>query len=152
MGNQPAVASSSYVFTMWVLIVLLILIYSTFIIAMGWYYKRLQKINNWQDSAVKDLDKVWCFLHTLAEEVKKLAVFVDGHTKKTEKNLQLIADKINEMNEYYESTETQTVESVQEVVSPSPVVKKEEVLKEIDEDNETLPNNVIKFPGPKKSK
>ena len=45
----------------------------------------------------------------------------------------------------------QTVESVQEVVTSSPVVMKE-APKELGEDTETLPNNVIQFPGPKKPK
>lgn len=153
MGNQLAAASSSYVFTMWVIIVLLILIYSTFIMAMWWYYRQLQEINKWQDGVRDELDNAWRKLHKHTSDITQLAALVNSQADKTKTNLQLIADKINEMNGY-DGSETQTVtkESVQEVVPPSPVVKKEVAPKEIVEGNETLPNNVIQFPGLKKPK
>lgn len=150
MVNQLAAASSSYVFTMWVIIVLLILIYSTFIMAMWWYYRQLQEINKWQDRVRDDLNDAWRKFHKHTSDLAQLTALVHEQALKNKTNLQLIADKINEMNEYYGS-ETQTMESVQEVVTSSPVVMKE-APKEIGEGNETLPNNVIQFPGPKKPK
>lgn len=150
MGNQPAIASSSsYVFAMWVLIVLIILIYSTFLVAMWWYYRQIQIINNWQDAVGKEFDSSYEAQRKVTQELLTLTTFVNSQADKTKTNLQLIADKINEMNDYYGSTEAQTMKGAREVVPPSPVVRKE-APKEIVEGNETLPNNVIQFPGPKK--
>lgn len=152
MGNQPVTIYASTVLATWIILGLIILLIFAVALAQWYYHKKLNIIYDRQDVVGDDLNNAWRTLHKLASECKNLSTFVNEQLDKNRTNLQLVADKINEMNEYYGSTETQTVESVQEVVSPSPVVKKEEVLKEIDEDNETLPNNVIKFPGPKKSK
>lgn len=151
MGNQPVTIYASTVLVMWIILGLIVL--SIFVVALvqWFYYKELNRIYAWQDGVSDELDNAWRKLHKLASEYKNLTTFVNEQVDKNRTNLQLIADKINEMNEYYGS-ETQTVESVQEVVPPSPVVKKEASPEEIVEGNETLPNNVIQFPGPKKPK
>ena len=153
MGNQPVTIYASTVLVMWIILGLIVL--SIFVVALvqWFYYKELNRIYAWQDGVSDELDNAWRKIHKHTSDLTQLAALVHEQANKTKTNLQLIADKINEMNEY-DGSETQTVtkESVQKVVPPSPVVKKEVVPKEIVEGNETLPNNVIQFPGPKKPK
>lgn len=151
MGNQPVTIYASTILIMWIILGLIVLSIFAVALVQCLYYKDLNRIYAWQDGVSDELDNAWRKLHKLASEYKNLTTFVNEQVDKNRTNLQLIADKINEMNEYYGS-ETQTVESVQEVVPPSPVVKKEASPEEIVEGNETLPNNVIQFPGPKKPK
>lgn len=152
MGNQPVTIYASTVLVMWIILGLIVLSICAVALVQCLYYKDLNRIYAWQDGVSDELDNAWRKLHKLASEYKNLTTFVNEQVDKNRTNLQLIADKINEMNEYYGS-ETQTMESVQEVVPPSPVVKKEAAVpKEIVEGNETLPNNVIQFPGPKNPK
>ena len=148
MGNQPVTIYASTVLATWIILGLIILLIFAVALAQWYYHKKLNIIYGRQEVVGDDLSNAWRILHKLASECKNLSIFVNEQLDKNRPNLQLIADKINEMNGYYGS-DAQTVESVQEVVPPSPVVRKE-APKEIVEGNETLPNNVIQFPGPKK--
>ena len=150
MGNQPVIIYASTVLVMWIILAVILLLIFVVALAQWSYHKELNRIFDWQDVVGDELSNAWQKLHKHTSDLTQLAALVHEQADKTKTNLQLIADKINEMNGYYGS-ETQTVESVQEVVPPSPVVKKE-APKEIVEGNETLPNNVIQFPGPKKPK
>jgi hypothetical protein len=150
MGNQPVTIYASTVLATWIMLGLIILLIFAVALAQWYYHKKLNIIYDRQDVVSDELSNAWQKLHKHASDLTQLAALVNSQADKTKTNLQLIADKINEMNEYYGS-ETQTVESVQEVVPPSPVLKKE-TPKEIVEGNETLPNNVIQFPGPKNPK
>lgn len=148
MGNQPVTIYASTVLATWIILGLIILLIFAVALAQWYYHKKLNIIYDRQEVVGDDLSNAWRILHKLASKYKNLSIFVNEQLDKNRTNLQLIADKINEMNGYYGS-DAQTVESVQEVVPPSPVVRKE-APKEIVEGNETLPNNVIQFPGPKK--
>lgn len=148
MGNQPVTIYASTVLVLWVILAVILLLIFAVALVQWYYHKKLNIIYDRQEVVGDDLSNVWRILHKLASECKNLSIFVNEQLDKNRTNLQLIADKINEMNGYYGS-DAQTVESVQEVVPPSPVVRKD-APKEIVEGNETLPNNVIQFPGPKK--
>ncbi len=151
MGNQPVTIYASTVLVLWVILAVILLLIFAVALVQGYYHKKLNIIYNWQDRVCDDLSDARRKLHRHTSDLVQLTALVHEQALKNKTNLQLIADKINEMNEYYGSTGAQTVESVQEVVTSSPVVMKE-APKEIGEDTETLPNNVIQFPGPKKPK
>lgn len=150
MGNQPVTIYASTILVLWVILAVILLLIFAVALVQWYYHKKLNIIYDRQDRVRDDLSDARRKLHRHTSDLVQLTALVHEQALKNKTNLQLIADKINEMNEYYGS-ETQTVESVQEGVPPSPVVKKE-APKEIVEGNETLPNNVIQFPGPKKPK
>ena len=152
MGNQPVTIYASTILVLWVILAVILLLIFAVALVQWYYHKKLNIIYDQQDRVRDDLNDTWRKLHRHTSDLAQLAALVHEQANKTKTNLQLIADKINEMNEY-DGSETQTVtkESVQEVVPP-PVVKKAAAPKEIVECNETLPNNVIQFPGPKKPK
>ena len=153
MGNQPVTIYASTVLVMWIILGLIVLLIFAVALVQWYYHKKLNIIYDQQDRVRDDLNDTWRKLHKHTSDLAQLAALVHEQANKNRINLQLIADKINEMNEY-DGSETQTVtkESVQEVVPPSLVVKKEAAPKEIVEGDEMLPNNVIQFPGPKKPK
>ena len=148
MENQPVIIYASTVLVMWIILAVMLLLIFAVALTQWYYHKELNRIYDWQDVVGDELSNAWRKLHKHTSDLTQLAALVHEQADKTKTNLQLIADKINEMNGYYGS-DAQTVESVQEVVPPSPVVRKD-APKEIVEGNETLPNNVIQFPGPKK--
>ena len=152
MGNQPVTIYASTVLVMWIILGLIVLLIFAVALVQWYYHKKLNIIYDQQDRVRDDLNDTWRKLHKHTSDLAQLTALVHEQALKNKTNLQLIADKINGMNEY-DGSETQTVtkESVQEVVPP-PVVKKAAAPKEIVECNETLPNNVIQFPGPKKPK
>ena len=151
MGNQPVTIYASTVLVLWVILAVILLLIFAVALVQWYYHKKLNIIYDRQDRVRDDLSDARRKLHRHTSDLVQLTALVHEQALKNKTNLQLIADKINEMNEYYGSTGAQTVESVQEVVTSSPVVMKE-APKEIGEDTETLPNNVIQFPGPKKPK
>jgi len=151
MGNQPVTIYASTVLVLWVILAVILLLIFAVALVQWYYHKKLNIIYDQQDRVRDDLSDARRKLHRHTSDLVQLTALVHEQALKNKTNLQLIADKINEMNEYYGSTGAQTVESVQEVVTSSPVVMKE-APKEIGEDTETLPNNVIQFPGPKKPK
>lgn len=151
MGNQPVTIYASTILVLWVILAVILLLIFAVALVQWYYHKKLNIIYDQQDRVRDDLSDARRKLHRHTSDLVQLTALVHEQALKNKTNLQLIADKINEMNEYYGSTGAQTVESVQEVVTSSPVVMKE-APKEIGEDTETLPNNVIQFPGPKKPK
>ena len=151
MGNQPVTIYASTVLVMWIILGLIVLLIFAVALVQWYYHKKLNIIYDQQDRVRDDLSDARRKLHRHTSDLVQLTALVHEQALKNKTNLQLIADKINEMNEYYGSTGAQTVESVQEVVTSSPVAMKE-APKELGEDTETLPNNVIQFPGPKKPK
>jgi uncharacterized protein YlxW (UPF0749 family) len=151
MGNQPVTIYASTVLVLWVILAVILLLIFAVALVQWYYHKKLNIIYDQQDRVRDDLSDARRKLHRHTSDLVQLTALVHEQALKNKTNLQLIADKINEMNEYYGSTGAQTVESVQEVVTSSPVAMKE-APKELGEDTETLPNNVIQFPGPKKPK
>lgn len=150
MGNQQVTIYASTVLVMWIILGLILLLIFAVALVQWYYHKKLNIIYDRQDRVRDDLNDAWRKFHKHTSDLAQLTALVHEQANKNKTNLQLIADKINEMNDHYGS-ETQTMEGAQEVVPLSPVVK-EEAPKEIVEGNETLPNNVIQFPGPKKPK
>lgn len=152
MGNQPVTIDASTVIAWHVFLTLILTCFLALMISQLYYYKQLQKTNNWKDTVDRKLDNDYKILTKLSHELLALKLIVSQQSSKTKTNLQLITDKINEMNGYHNGKdEAPIVESVQGT-EKTPVLQKETAPKEVVEGNETLPDNVIQFPGPKKPK
>jgi len=145
MENQLVGVSPWTIIALWFFVVVVLAVLSLLLVSQWRHYKQLKTINNWMDAVGKELDSNYKTLKTITQDLLTLATFVNGQADKTKTNLQLIADKLNEMNGYTDGEETPVVESVQE----TPVLRRDAVPKEVVEGNETLPNNVIPFPTKK---
>jgi len=150
MENQLVGVSPWTIIALWFFVVVVIVVISLLLVSQWRHYKQIQDINNWEDTVSRELANIWRKFYL--SDLNALKMFVNENAGKTKTNLQLITDKINEMNGYHNGKdEAPIVESVQGT-EKTPVLQKETAPKEVVEGNETLPDNVIQFPGPKKPK
>ncbi len=143
-----------YLADIWSFLGIEIIVISVFIIGLilsvSVLYGAVKSLEIDADFLLSQDEKKDVLLRELIEGVLKVKLVTEDNLNKVRHNMQLITDKLNEMNGYppnYSEEESIVVES-KEVQAPPPT-EKTAIPKEIIEGNETLPNNVIPFPTKK---
>lgn len=118
------------------------------ILSVSVLYGAVKSLEIDADFLLSQDEKKDVLLRELIEGVLKVKLVTEDNLNKVRHNMQLITDKLNEMNGYppnYSEEESIVVESKEEV-QETPPAEEVAIPKEIAEGNEALPNNVIPFP------
>jgi|JI9StandDraft_1071089.scaffolds.fasta_scaffold91527_3 hypothetical protein len=121
------------------------------ILSVSVLYGAVKSLEIDADFLLSQDEKKDVLLRELIEGVLKVKLVTEDNLNKVRHNMQLITDKLNEMNGYppnYSEEESIVVESKEEV-QETPPAEEVAIPKEIAEGNEALPNNVIPFPTKK---